>query len=333
MHTFIHNLPKAELHLHIEGTLEPTMLLQLAVRNKIKLPYSTVDEVHKAYNFQNLQSFLDLYHQGCNVLQTEQDFYELTWAYFEKIATQNVKHAEIFFVPQCHTERGIPFDTFFNGIFLALQDAKQKLSISSEMILCFNRHLSEEQAFRDLEMALPYKDKIIAVGLESSEKGQPSSKFERVYAKARTEGFLAVAHAGEEGPAEYIWQALKLLKVKRIDHGVRCLEDTDLVAYLRAEQIPLTVCPLSNIKLCVFKSIQDHPIKKLLDLGLCVLINSDDPAYFGGYIEENYLAVQEVFNFTKLQLSQLAINSFKASFLPETTKQKFIDEIINYNDN
>jgi adenosine deaminase len=327
MQTFIHNLPKAELHLHIEGTLEPELMFELAKRNNIELPYTSAEEIRKAYNFHNLQSFLDLYHQGCTVLVTEQDFYDLTLAYFSKVATQNVKHAEIFFLAQSHTERGISFDTVFNGIYQATQEAKTKLGVSSEMILCFNRHLSEEQAFADLAVALPYKDKIIAVGLESSEKGHPPEKFERVFAKAREEGFLTVAHAGEEGPPDYIWQAINLLKVKRIDHGVRCLEDDKLVDYLKAHQIPLTVCPLSNIKLCVFDKIENHCIKKLLDLGLCVLINSDDPSYFDGYIEENYLAVQEAFDLNKAEMAQFAINSFRASFLPENSKAKFISEI------
>ncbi len=235
-----------------------------------------------------------------------------------------MKHAEIFFVPQCHTERGISFKTLFNGIHLALQHAKEKLQITSELILCFNRQLSEEQAFIDLEMALPYKDKIIAIGLESSEVDHPPEKFKRVYAKAQQEGFLTVAHAGEEGPADYIWQALKLLNVKRIDHGVRCLEDEKLVTYFKRKKIPATVCPLSNIKLRVFNSMAEHPIKKFLDLGLCVTINSDDPSYFGGYIEENFLAVQHSFSLTKAQLAQFAINSFEASFLPTTSKQKYI---------
>lgn len=327
MQNFIHQLPKSELHLHIEGTLEPEMMFEIAARNKIKLPFKSAAEVRAAYDFQNLQSFLDLYHQGCAVLHTEQDFYDLTWAYFSKIAKQNVKHAEIFFVPQCHTERGIAFETVFNGIHKALIAAKEKLQISSELILCFNRHLSEEQAFADLEMALPYKKHIIAIGLESSEKGHPPEKFHRVYAKAKQEGFLAVAHAGEEGPADYIWQAINLLQVKRIDHGVRCLEDPKLIDYLKQQKIPLTVCPLSNIKLCVFKSITDHPIKKLLDLGLCVLINSDDPAYFGGYIEDNYSAVQQTFNFNKVEMAQFAINSFNASFLPQETKAAYIAQI------
>lgn len=327
MQTFIHNLPKAELHLHIEGTLEPELMLELAQRNGIELPYASAKEIRDAYNFHNLQSFLDLYHQGCAVLVTEKDFYDLTYAYFSKVATQNVKHAEIFFVAQSHTERGISFDTVFNGIYNATQDAKTKLGMSSEMILCFNRHLSEEQAFKDLELALPYKNKIIGVGLESSEKGHPPEKFERVFAKAREEGFLTVAHAGEEGPADYIWQALNLLKVKRIDHGVRCLEDDKLIEYLKEHNIPLTVCPLSNIKLCVFDKMEDHCIKQLLDLGLCVLINSDDPSYFGGYIEENYLAVQEAFQLTKEDMAQFAMNSFEASFLPEKIKARFTVEI------
>lgn len=330
MQNFIHQLPKAELHLHIEGTLEPELLFEIAERNKIKLPFVDVASLRAAYNFQNLQSFLDLYHQGCAVLRTEQDFYDLTWAYLTKAAAQNVKHAEIFFVPQLHTERGIQFKTVFNGIHTALKNAKEKLFMTTELILCFNRHLSEAQAFADLEMALPYKQHIIAIGLESSEKGHPPKKFQRVYAAAKQHGFLAVAHAGEEGPADYMWQALKLLHVSRIDHGVRCLEDPTLVEYLTQHQIPLTVCPLSNVKLCVFPSMQEHCIKQLLDLGLCVSIHSDDPAYFGGYIEDNYQAVQQAFNLDKTQMAQFAINSFQASFLPETDKHRYIKQIYEF---
>ncbi|CAN5244967.1 adenosine deaminase [soil metagenome] len=327
MQNLIHTLPKVELHLHIEGTLEPELMFQLAQRNNIKLPYASVAEAHEAYHFHNLQSFLDLYYQGTQVLITEQDFYDLTYAYLQRVAKQNVKHTEIFFDPQTHTDRGIAFDTAINGIWRALTDGKQ-LGISAKLIMCFLRHLSEDAAMATLQQALPHKDKIIAVGLDSGEVGNPPEKFARVFTAAREAGFLTVAHAGEEGPPEYIWQALDILKVSRIDHGVRCLEDPVLVKRLVAEQIPLTVCPLSNIKLCVFDKMADHPIKRMLDAGLCITINSDDPAYFGGYIEENFLAVQQAFKFSEEELKRLANNAIKASFLTATEKQKLSEQVI-----
>ncbi len=317
---FIKNLPKAELHLHIEGSLEPEMLFELAQRNRLPLKYKSVGELKKAYHFSNLQEFLDIYYEGANVLREGQDFYDLTWAYLKKIKGQGVVHTEIFFDPQTHTERGILFATVINGINRALQDGREKLGISSKLILCFLRHLDEEAAFRTLNEALDYKDLIVAVGLDSSERGNPPSKFERVFAKAREEGFLTVAHAGEEGPAGYVDEALHLLKVFRIDHGNASIRDDKVADVLVKKQIPLTVCPLSNISLRVVDDIRNHPLKKLMDRGLLVTVNSDDPAYFGGYINENYLAVAEGLNLSREDLCQLAKNSIKASLLPEKEK-------------
>ena len=327
MNDFLTQLPKAELHIHIEGSLEPELMFKIAQRNGISLPYSSIDEIKAAYQFENLQSFLDIYYASANVLRTAEDFYDLTWCYLEKIATQNVRHTEIFFDPQTHTDRGIEFATVIKGIDQALQDGKSQLGISSHLILCFLRHLSAESAMQTLEQAIAYKDKIIAVGLDSSELGHPPSKFQAVFDRARDEGFLAVAHAGEEGPANYIWEAINLLKVSRIDHGVRCIEDETLVEFLAKNRIPLTVCPLSNLKLCVFKTMQEHTLKQLLNRGLCITINSDDPAYFGGYLTENFQASQEGLGLTKLELYQLAKNSFEASFLSPTEKEKFYQEL------
>ena len=330
MEKFIQNLPKAELHLHIEGTLEPEMMFELAQRNNIDLPYESVEEVKAAYDFENLQSFLDIYYQGSQVLQHERDFYELTWAYLEKAAKQNVRHTEIFFDPQSHTDRSIDFDTAYQGIYQALQDGKTKLGISSQLILSFLRHLSEEEAFATLEQALPYKDTIPAVGLDSAEQGNPPSKFKEVFNKARSQGFLSVAHAGEEGPPEYIWEAINLLKVSRIDHGVRSMEDPELLDYLVEKQIPLTVCPLSNVELKVFDSMAKHNLKQLLDLGICATVNSDDPSYFGGYIAENYQEAQSALNLSKQELYQIAKNSFQASFLSPESKHELIAELDDY---
>ena len=327
MNDFLTQLPKAELHIHIEGSLEPELMFKIAQRNGISLPYSSIDEIKAAYQFENLQSFLDIYYASANVLRTAEDFYDLTWCYLEKIATQNVRHTEIFFDPQTHTDRGIEFATVIKGIDQALQDGKSQLGISSHLILCFLRHLSAESAMKTLEQAIAYKDKIIAVGLDSSELGHPPSKFQAVFDRARDEGFLAVAHAGEEGPANYIWEAINLLKVSRIDHGVRCIEDETLVEFLAKNRIPLTVCPLSNLKLCVFKTMQEHTLKQLLNRGLCITINSDDPAYFGGYMTENFQASQEGLALTKFELYQLAKNSFEASFLSPTEKGKFYQEL------
>lgn len=325
---FIRTIPKAELHLHIEGTLEPKLMFELAKRNGITLPFASEAEIYIAYDFSNLQSFLDIYYQGASVLQTEQDFYDLTWAYFQRAKQDNICHAEIFFDPQTHTDRDVAFQTVITGIRKAQEAAKEKLNISSELILCFLRHLTQEQAFETLKAALPFKKWIIAVGLDSGEAGNPPEKFTQVFAAARKEGFLTVAHAGEEGPADYITQALDLLEVKRIDHGVRCVENEKLIEYLKTHQIPLTVCPLSNIKLRVFNTMQDHNIKTLLHKGLCVTINSDDPAYFGGYIVDNFLAAHDALHFSKADIQQLAINSFTASFLSDTQKAIFKQKIL-----
>ena len=330
MKEFIQNLPKAELHLHIEGTLEPEMMFKLAQRNNIDLPYKSVSEVKEAYNFEDLESFLDIYYQGSEVLQTERDFYDLTWAYLQKAAQQNVRHTEIFFDPQTHTDRGIAFETVYQGIYRALQDGKDKLGISSQLILSFLRHLTQEEAFATLEQALPYKETIVAVGLDSAEQGNPPSKFKEVFDKAQAEGFLTVAHAGEEGPPEYIWEAINLLKVSRIDHGVRSMEDPKLLDYLTDKQVPLTVCPLSNVKLQVFDSMTEHNLKKLLVRDICVTINSDDPAYFGGYVAENYQAAQSALDLAEKELYQIAKNSFEASFLPPKAKLELIAELEDY---
>ncbi|MFC2028580.1 adenosine deaminase [Chloroflexota bacterium] len=318
------SFPKAELHLHIEGTLEPELMFALAQRNEIQLPHASVDEIRALYSFSNLQSFLDIYYQGCNVLVKEEDFYDLTHAYLEKISKQGVLHTEIFFDPQTHTERKIPFETVVNGIQRALTDGREKFGISSKMIMCFLRHLPAESAMETLEESLPYKSMITAVGLDSSEVGHPPEKFNAVFERALEEGFLTVAHAGEEGPPEYIWQALDVLKASRIDHGVRALEDLKLVERLVKDQVPLTVCPLSNIKLKVFDELTDHNLKKLMDLGVCVTINSDDPAYFGGYIGENYEQARKALDLTPKEIHQLAKNSFNASFLTETEKKALI---------
>ena len=327
---FIAGLPKAELHLHIEGTFEPELMFKLAERNNITLPYESVEALHKAYDFNELQDFLDIYYQGMNVLRSEQDFYDLTWAYLEKVAAQNVRHVEIFFDPQGHVDRGISFETALNGIYSALQQGEQEFDISFGIIMCFLRHLSEDDAFKTLELALPHKDKIIGVGLDSSEVGHPPSKFERVYAKAREEGFHSVAHAGEEGPPEYIWEALDLLKVERIDHGNTCLQDDALVARIVKEQIPLTVCPLSNTKLCVVDDMKNHPLPEMLKRGIKATINSDDPAYFGGYLNENYQAISPLLGDNKEALAALARNSFTSAFISDEAKQGFLAEVDAY---
>jgi adenosine deaminase len=312
MYDWLNALPKAELHLHLEGSLEPELLFALATRNQIALPWADVESLRQAYAFNNLQEFLDLYYQGADVLRTEQDFYDLTWAYLQKCKAQNVIHVEPFFDPQTHTDRGIPFEVVLNGIQQALKDGRQQLGISSGLILSFLRHLSEEQAFKTLEQALPFRQAFIAVGLDSSELGHPPSKFARVFAKARSEGLLAVAHAGEEGPPDYIWQALDVLKVSRIDHGVRAAEDPKLMARLIDEQIPLTVCPLSNTKLKVFEHMSQHNILHMLEMGVKVTVNSDDPAYFGGYVNENFIALYDALGMSREQAQRLAQNSLDA---------------------
>lgn len=334
MKQFISGLPKAELHLHIEGTFEPELMFKLAERNAIRLPFESVEALHKAYDFSELQDFLDIYYQGMNVLRTEQDFYDLTWAYLEKVSKQAVRHVEIFFDPQGHVDRGISFETALNGIHSALEQGKKEFDISFGIIMCFLRHLDEDAAFITLDSALAHKDKIIGVGLDSSEMGHPPSKFERVFKKAREEGFHIVAHAGEEGPPAYIYEALDLLKVERIDHGNTCLEDAELVRRLVQEEIPLTVCPLSNTKLCVVDNMKNHPLPQMLDLGLKAMINSDDPAYFGGYLNENYEAVSSILGTNpeeqKEKLALLAQNSFTAAFISDVQKEKLLQELEAY---
>lgn len=327
MKEFIQALPKAELHLHIEGSFEPELMFEIARRNNISIPFNSVEEVKAAYKFNNLQEFLDIYYAGANVLLEEADFYDLTWAYLTKVASENVKHVEIFFDPQTHTDRGVPFKKVITGIYKALEKGETELGISFRLIMSFLRHLSEEAAFKTLEEAMPYQDWISGVGLDSSELGNPPSKFERVFAEAHKRGFKRVAHAGEEGPADYIWEALDLLKVVRIDHGNRCLDDNRLVTRLASEQMPLTICPLSNLELKVVDDLKNHPLKKLMGKGLLVTIHSDDPAYFGGYMNANYLAVAEALDITATDLAQLAKNSFIASWLPEEEKQKYLDGI------
>ncbi|MEZ9406279.1 adenosine deaminase [Vibrio sp. 10N.222.55.A3] len=330
MDSFIKNLPKVELHLHIEGSLEPELMFKLAKRNNISIPFENPDQVRDAYQFHNLQSFLDIYYQGANVLIHEQDFYDLTWAYLLKCQQDNVVHTEIFFDPQTHTERGIAFEVIVGGITRALNQAEQELGISSQLIMCFLRHLDEDSAFETLKQALPYKDKIIAVGLDSSEQGNPPEKFKHVFQEAINQGFLTVAHAGEEGPAQNISDALSLLGITRIDHGVRCVEDEELMEQLIAKRTPLTVCPLSNTKLKVFETMQEHNIVELLRKGLCVTINSDDPAYFGGYMNDNFLAVANAHPVTKNELAQFSINAIEASFISPHAKEDLITQVRQY---
>jgi len=320
-------LPKAELHLHIEGSLEPELMFQLAERNGITLPYASVDALRQAYQFTNLQEFLDLYYQGMSVLQTEQDFYDLTWAYLQRIAADGVIHTEIFFDPQGHLSRDISFEIQIQGIYRALCEGETQLGISFRLIMSFLRHLSEQSAFDTLEQAMPWLDRIDGVGLDSSELGHPPEKFTRVFARCRELGLRVTAHAGEEGPPEYVWQALDLLKVQRIDHGNRSLEDATLIERLRNDQVPLTVCPLSNLKLCVVPEMSQHPILKLLDAGLMVTINSDDPAYFGGYVMDNFRALLENVPITAAQVVQLMRNSFTGSWLSDTEKQACLQRL------
>jgi adenosine deaminase len=327
MDAYLRDIPKAELHMHLEGSLEPELMFEMARRNGVTLPYASVEAVRQAYVFGNLQSFLDIYYAGCRVLLHEQDFYDLTWAYLARVAAQGVRHAEVFFDPQTHTDRSLPFETVITGIRRALLDGQHKLRVSTGLILCFLRHLSAEAAMETLRQALPYKEWMVAVGLDSSEVGYPPERFRAVFDRALEEGFLTVAHAGEEGPPEYIWQALDLLKVSRIDHGVRCMEDPRLVRRLADEQVPLTVCPLSNVKLGVFRSLAEHNLKTLLDLGLCVTVNSDDPAYLGGYIAANFEAAQTQLDLSRDDIHRLSRNSFQASFLSPGEKRGFIQEL------
>ncbi|MBN3560693.1 adenosine deaminase [Aliamphritea spongicola] len=327
MQQLIQAIPKAELHLHLEGSLEPELMFELARRNNITLPYETVEDIRAAYEFSNLQDFLDIYYQGANVLQTEEDFYDLTWTYLLRCQADGVVHTEPFFDPQTHTERGIPMGTVIQGISRALADGEKQLRITSYLILSFLRHLSEEDAFNTLRDALPYKEHFIAVGLDSSELGHPPEKFERVFAAAREAGLRTVAHAGEEGPPENIWNAISLLNVCRIDHGVTATQDPQLVSYLVQHRIPLTVCPLSNTKLKVFNDMAEHNILELLEKGVRVTVNSDDPAYFGGYVNANYQALADSLNMNEAQLKQLAVNSITASFLPEEQQAQHLEKI------
>ncbi|MCR6582971.1 adenosine deaminase [Campylobacter insulaenigrae] len=329
MKTFLQNIPKVELHLHIEGSLEPSMMFELAKRNNINLKFKNEDEIKKAYDFSNLQDFLDIYYQGANVLQTKQDFYDLTWAYIQKCKEQNVVHTEIFFDPQTHTARNIPIKIVVEGIYEALEEAKNQFGISSFLIACILRHLSEEEGLKTLDELCLYKDKIKAIGLDSSELNNPPSKFKNLFKKAKQEGFLLVAHAGEEGDSEYIKEALEL-GINRIDHGVKCEQDKNLLEIIVQKQIPLTVCPLSNVKLKVFKNMQEHNILKLLQQNVCVGVNSDDPAYFGGYILENFIALDETFKLSKDEVKKLCINAVNASFLNTNEKEKLVKQIKAY---
>ena len=319
--------PKAELHIHIEGSLEPELIFALSQRNGIDIPYANVEELRRAYAFSNLQSFLDIYYAGASVLITEQDFYDMAWAYLLKAQADHVIHTEIFFDPQTHTARGVAMKTVIDGLYRACQDAKAKLGVSASLILCFLRHLSEEDAFATLEDALPHRDKFIGVGLDSSELGHPPEKFARVFARCRDLDLHLVAHAGEEGPPAYIWSALDVLKVERVDHGVQSTRDASLMKRLAAERVPLTVCPLSNQKLCVFPNLADHNLGQLLDAGLCATVNSDDPAYFGGYMNDNFLQTFAATGLTAQHAYTLMRNSFEASFLEPAAKRAMLDRV------
>lgn len=324
---FVAGLPKAELHLHVEGTLEPELAFAIAGRNGLALPYPSVDELRAAYRFSNLQEFLDVYYACAGVLIESRDFYDLTWAYLERAHADNVRHAEIFFDPQTHTARGIEFATVIEGICGALDDGRDKLGLTSRLILCFLRHLDEADAFETLAAAMPYQDRIVGVGLDSGERGNPPRKFEKVFRRAREAGFVPVAHAGEEGPAEYVREALEVLDVVRIDHGNHALDHPDLVTELVRRRIPLTVCPLSNLKLCVVDDMASHPLKRMLELGLVVTVNSDDPAYFGGYVNDNYVAATQALGLSEADVVKLARNSFEASLIDEVDKGRLLDEL------
>jgi adenosine deaminase len=319
-------MPKAELHIHIEGSLEPELIFQLAQRNGVSIPYASVEELRRAYAFTNLQSFLDIYYAGASVLLKAQDFYDMAWAYLQRAAADHVLRTEIFFDPQTHTARGVPMETVIEGLHRACQDARQ-LGVDAELILCFLRHLSEEEAFETLEQALPFRDRFIGVGLDSSEVGHPPEKFARVFAKCRQEGLHLVAHAGEEGPPAYVWSALDVLKVERIDHGVQSTKDPALMKRLAQDRIPLTVCPLSNLKLCVFPQLEQHNLRALLDAGLCATVNSDDPAYFGGYINENFLQTFAATGLNARHAYQLARNSFEGSFAEAAAKKRYLEQL------
>jgi adenosine deaminase len=329
-HKWLNGLPKIELHLHIEGTLEPELLFKLAKRNSIQLPFDSVSEVKKAYQFSNLQDFLDIYYQGAEVLLLKQDFYDLTWAYLLMCKQQNVIHVEPFFDPQTHTTRGVPFETIVNGISEALADGKTKLGITSRLIMCFLRHLSEESAIETLKSSEQFTDVIYGVGLDSAEMGNPPEKFINVFSKAKNMGYKLVAHAGEEGPAGYIWSSLDFLNVQRIDHGIRAIDDPDLMLRLIESQMPLTICPLSNVKLRVFDTMASHTILDMLDLGVCVTVNSDDPSYFGGYMTENFLALYDTLELSRDQAIRLINNSIDASFAEDSRKKELSNLLQTY---
>jgi adenosine deaminase len=320
-------MPKAELHIHIEGSLEPELIFEMSRRNGVAIPYASVEELRRAYAFTNLQSFLDIYYAGASVLLHEQDFFDMAWAYLERAKADSVLHAEIFFDPQTHTARGVPMETVINGLHRASVEGAQKLGVDSSLILCFLRHLSEGEAFETLEQALPLRDKFIGVGLDSSEVGHPPEKFAKVFARCRELGLHLVAHAGEEGPPAYVWTALDLLKVERIDHGVQSTKDPELMKRLARDRIPLTVCPLSNLKLCVFPQLAQHNIGQLLDAGLVATINSDDPAYFGGYVNDNFLQTFAATGLDARHAYRLAKNSFDASFIDASAKKKYTDRL------
>ena len=329
-HKWLNGLPKIELHLHIEGTLEPELLFRLAKRNSIQLPFNSVNEVKKAYQFSNLQDFLDIYYQGAEVLLHKQDFYDLTWAYLLMCSQQNVMHVEPFFDPQTHTVRGVPFETIVSGIAEALADGKAKLGITSRLIMCFLRHLSEESAIETLKSSEQFTDDIYGVGLDSAEMGNPPEKFINVFSKAKGMGYKLVAHAGEEGPASYIWSSLDVLNVQRIDHGIRAIDDPDLMLRLIESQMPLTICPLSNVKLRVFDTMASHTILDMLDLGVCVTVNSDDPSYFGGYMTENFLALYDSLELSRDQAISLINNSIDASFAEDSRKKELSNLLQRY---
>lgn len=325
--SFVRRLPKAELHLHIEGSFEPDLMFEIARRNGVDIAYGSVDELRAAYDFADLQAFLDLYYAGMNVLVEERDFYDLTAAYMKRAHADGVVHAEIFFDPQAHTARGVAFETVLDGIWRALKDAEHDLDVTSRLIMCFLRHLDEAEAFPTLEAALAHRDRILGVGLDSSERGHPPQKFERVFEKAREAGFVTVAHAGEEGPPEYVRDSLDLLGVSRIDHGNAAMADPDLVDRLVRERVPLTVCPLSNLKLCGVDDMREHPLRRMLEAGIVATVNSDDPAYFGGYVADNFIAVRDALDLTKDDIVTLARNSIVGSFLDAPAKTRWLDEI------
>lgn len=330
MKEFIKAIPKAELHLHIEGTFEPQLMFDIAKRNHISIPFASVSEIEDAYAFDCLQDFLDIYYQGAQVLIHEQDFYDLTYSYLKKCAEQNVRHTEIMFDPQTHTERGIAFKTVINGIYKACRDAHQNLGVSSLLIMSYLRHLSEKDAFKTLEQSIPFKDLIKAVGLDSSEKGNPPSKFEKVFQASVKEGYVALAHAGEEGDADYVWEALDILNIKRIDHGNNALQDEKLVEEIIKRDLALTVCPLSNRALQVVPDLKNHPLKRMMDMGLKVTVNSDDPAYFGGQVNQNFIEIQQALSLTKQDIYELAKNSFSYSLLNEDDKSVYLEELDHF---